>query len=97
MIQNGAGQAEIPAVGFIAKRLIRRDSIETLILQGIGLQLGHNTYTAPFMLCVDKDSATLFRDCAESKFQLPPTIATQRSQHVPCQALGVGPNHWRFA
>jgi hypothetical protein len=62
MIQNGAGQAEIAAIGFIAKRLIRRDRVETLILQGIGSQFGHKAYPAPFLLFVDQESAAFFRD-----------------------------------
>ena len=77
MIQNGSRQAEITAVGFIAERLIRRDSIKTLILQGIGSQLGHKAYAAPFLLFVDQQSATFFRDCSQRKFQLLSTIATQ--------------------
>lgn len=77
MIQNGAGQAEIPAIGFIAKRLIRRDSIEPLILQCVSSQLGDEAYAAPFLLFVDQDSATLFRDRSHSKFQLLSAIAAQ--------------------
>jgi hypothetical protein len=77
MIQNGAGQAEIPAIGFIAKRPIGRDSIEALILQGIGSQLGHKAYAAPLLLFVDQESATFFRNCSQSEFQLLSAIATQ--------------------
>jgi len=77
MIQNRAWQAEIPAIGFKAKRLIRRDSIETLILQGVGSQLGDQAYAAPLLLFVDQESAAFFRDCSHSKFQLLPAIATQ--------------------
>ena len=77
MIQNGAGQAEIPAISFIAKRPIRRDSIETLILQGVGSQHGHQAYATPFLLFVDQESATFFRNCSQSKFQLLSAIATQ--------------------
>ncbi len=77
MIQNGAGQAEIPAIGFKAKRLIRRHSVEPLILQGVGLQLGHQANPAPLLLFIDQESATFSRDCSQSKFQLLSAIATQ--------------------
>ena len=77
MIQNGAGQAEIPAIGLIAKRVIRRDRIEALILQGVGSQLGHKAYATPFLLFVDQESATFVRNCSQGKFQLLSAIATQ--------------------
>ena len=77
MIQNVAGQAEIPAIGFIAKRLIRRHSVEPLILQGVGLQLGHEAYAPPFLLFVDHKSTTFFRDRSQSKFQLLSAVAAQ--------------------
>ena len=77
MIQDGAGQAEVPAIGFIAKRMIRCDGIETLILKGVGSQLRHQPYAAPFLLLVDQESAALFRDCPQSEFQLLSAIATQ--------------------
>ena len=96
MIQNRAGQAEIPAIGFIAQRPIRRDSIETLILQSIGLQLGHEAYAAAFLPFVDDQSATLFRDCFQSTIQLFSAIATQRPQHVAGQAFGMEANQWRI-
>jgi hypothetical protein len=77
MIQNGARQAEIPAIGLIAKRLIRSDSVESLILEGVGSQLGHEAYASPFLLFVDQESTTFFRDYSQSKLQLLSTIATQ--------------------
>ena len=77
MMQNVARQVEIPAIGFKAKRLISLDSIETLILQGVGSQLGDKAYAAPFLLFVDHESATFVCDCPESKFQLLSAIATQ--------------------
>ena len=97
MIQNGAGQAEIPAIGLIAKRVIRRDRIETLILQGVGSQLGHEAYAAPFLLLVDQESTTFSRDCSQSKFQLLSAIAAQGPQHIPSEALGMKANQWCLA
>jgi hypothetical protein len=76
MIQNLASEAEIPAISFKAERLIRRDSVEPLILQSVGLQLGHETYAPPFLLFVDHESTTFFRDCPESKLQLLSAVAT---------------------
>ena len=94
MIQNGAGKAEIPAIGFITQSLIRRDSIKTPILKSISLQLGHEAYAAPFLSFIDQKSTALFRDCRQSPIQLLTAIATQRPQHVAGEALGVDADQW---
>jgi hypothetical protein len=60
------------------------------------LQLGHEAYAAPFLLFIDQESATFFRDYSQSTIQLLSAIATQRPQHVPGQALGVEANQWRL-
>ena len=96
MVQNGDLEAEIPAIGFITKRMIRRDSVETLILQGIGLQLGHEAYATPFLLFIDQEAATFLRDCLQSAIQLLSAIAAQRSQHFPSEAFGMKANQRRL-
>ena len=77
MIQNGARQAEVPAIGFKAQRLICGYGIETLILEGVGSQLGHEAYTTSLLLFVDQESATFFRDYSQSKLQLLSAITAQ--------------------
>src|SRR5882724_5079810 len=94
VIEDGARQAEIPAVCFKTKCVVCRNGVKTLILQRIGLQFCHQAYPASFLLFVDQETAPFRGDSSHRKFQLFAAVATERSQNVTCNALGVNPNKW---
>src|SRR5579859_5272456 len=94
IIEDGARQAEIAAVCFKTKRVVCCNGVKTFILQRIGLHFRHQAYPAPFLLLVDQETAPFRGDRSHREFQLVAAVATERSQDVTCNALGVNPNKW---
>jgi len=86
-------QAEIPTVGLESERMIRGNGIEALILEGVGAELRCESDSAPFLLFVDQEPAAFRGDRSHRKFQLFAAVATERSQNVTGNALGVNPNN----
>jgi len=86
-------QAEIPTVGLESERMIRGNGIEALILEGVGAELRCEPDAAPFLLFVDQETGPFRGDRPHRKFQLLAAVATERSQDLTCNALGVNPNN----
>jgi len=86
-------QAEIPTVGLESERMIRGNGIEALILEGVGAELRCESDAAPFLLFVYQEPAAFRGDRSHRKCQLFAAVATERSQNVTCNALGVNPNN----
>src|SRR6266446_498091 len=94
IIEDCARQAEIPAVCLKTKCVVCCNGVKTLILQRIGLQFCHQANAASFLLFVNQETAAFCGDRSHRKFQLLAAVATERSQDVTCNALGVNPNKW---
>src|SRR6267378_1632998 len=88
-LQNSSRQLEATMVGLEPQFFVGFDRIQPVVLEGIGLQLGHQANSPPFLLLVKENSSTRFRYEAERHFELLPAIAAQRAEHVSGEALGV--------
>lgn len=80
--QDLDGHQKFSLIRFKTQSFIGLDRIEAAVLQGIGLQLRHQSYAAPLLLFVDQDARPSFRNHGKSHFQLLTAIATQRSENI---------------
>jgi hypothetical protein len=84
-------QAEIPTVCLQSERMISGNRIEALILQGVGAELRCESDATPFLVFVNQQTAPFTGDGSHRELQLLAAVATERSQNVTCNALGVHP------
>jgi len=93
--ENFGGHEELALIGFEAEALIRFDGIEATVLQGVGLQLGHETDTSAFLLLINENAGALLGDHGEGHFELLAAVAAQGTEDVSGEALGVDANERR--
>src|SRR5882724_1588920 len=71
------------------KLFIGLDRIESLILQTVCLELGHEPDAAAFLHFIQQNARTGLRDHREGHLKLLAAIATQRTKDIPGQTLRV--------
>src|SRR5262249_24073506 len=74
-----------------AERDIRIHRVEPLDLQRVRANLVEQTDAAPPLRQIEEDPGAFFRDAMEAELELIATIAAQRSERVPGQALRMEP------
>ena len=77
-LEHLGGEFEVATVGLVAELQVGFDGIAALVLEGIGLELGHETDAASFLVFIDEDAGTLGGDEAERKVKLVVAVATER-------------------
>jgi len=87
--QDLSRQAKLAMIGLEAQLLVGLHGIQTLVLQFIGLQFGHQSDPAPFLLFVNQHTAPGLGDHGKGHFKLLPAVATQRAEDVSGKALRV--------
>ena len=95
--QNLGGQFEFAAIGLEAQPEIGFDRIQSLILQFVGAQLGHQPYAAALLLLVEQNAGAGLGDGPQGQFQLQTAVAAQGAEDIPGKALGMNTNHGRPA
>ena len=85
--QNLRRQLKFPAVRLEAQPQIRFHRVQSLILQFVSAQLGHQADAASLLLLVNQDARTGLGNLAQRQLQLQTAIAAQRMEHVARQAL----------
>ena len=93
--QNTSRQLEAAVVGFEPQFFVGFNRVEALVLQCVGLQLGHKADAAAFLLFVDQDAGAGLGNEAEGHFELLAAIATKRCENVAGEALRVDANQRR--
>ena len=63
-LQNFGGKLKIAAIRLEAQFLVGFDRVEALVLQRVGLQLGHQADAAAFLLFVEQDAGACVGDGA---------------------------------
>src|ERR1035437_3769706 len=79
----------------IAEFDIGLDGVETVVLQLVGLQLGHQAYAAPFLLLVNEDTGAGFGNHGKRPLKLLTAIAAHGMKHVAGQTLRVNAHQRR--
>ena len=88
-LENSTWKREVAMVRLESQALIRLHGVETLVLQFVSLQLGHQADTASFLLFIDENPCTFFGDHRQREFELLPAVAAQRVKDVSSEALRV--------
>ena len=86
-LQCASGNFEDAAVRLVAELKIGLDGVETLILQLVGTQLGHQPDAAAFLLFVDQDAGAFVDDALHCQFELLTAIAAKRAEDIAGEAL----------
>ena len=79
--------AVVPHIGAKAQLFIGLDSVSTLVLQLVGLDLVEKAYATTLLAQVEKGSATFCRDGLESCLQLVTAITTHAEQGIAGKAF----------
>ena len=93
--KTSRGQFVFAVVGCEAKFNVGLHGVAPLILQFVGLELGHQADAAPLLLLVEQDARTVGGYLAQGEFQLQAAVATERAKNIPGQALRVNPDQRR--
>ena len=88
-LEHLGGEFEVAAVGLVAEFEVGLDGVAPLILEGVGLELGHEADAAAFLVLVDENAGAFGGDEAEGKMKLVVAVAAERVEDVAGEALGV--------
>ena len=72
-----AGRGIVAQVSGKTQAPVGLHRVHAMVLQLIGLQLVHQSDSAPFLVLVNEQAATLGCDVLEGQFELVPAVATQ--------------------
>ena len=89
LAEDGGGEFELAVVGAEAEAFVGFDGVETLVLQFVGAELGHEADAAALLLFVEQDAGALAGDEAEREVELVVAVAAQGVEDVSGEALGV--------
>ena len=88
-LEDLGGQLVLAAVGFVAEFEVGFDGVEALVLEFVGLELGHQADAAAFLVLVEQDAGAGVGDGGEGELELLAAVAAQRVEDVAGEALGV--------
>src|SRR5512142_1421595 len=94
--QNFHWHIVFAAIGLEPELFIGLDRIESLILQLVGLKLGHQANATAFLLLIDQDSDPALGNHLERHLQLLAAVASKRAEDIASEALGVDTNQRRL-
>ena len=89
LAKDGGGEFELAVVGAEAEAFVGFDGVETLVLQFVGAELGHEADAAALLLFVEQDAGALTGDEAEREVELVMAVAAEGVEDVSGEALGV--------
>ena len=93
--QHLSGEFEVAAVSLVAEFEVGLDRVAALVLQRVGLELGHETDAAAFLVFIDENAGALGGDEAEREMKLVVAVAAERVEYIPGEALRVDANDGR--
>jgi hypothetical protein len=89
VFEDGGGQFKGAEIGGKAEHVVGFDRIETLILELVGAEFGHEPDAATFLLLVKQDTGALVGDALKGEMELVVAVAAERVEDVTGEALGV--------
>ncbi len=95
-LEDLGGQLEVAAVGGVAEFKVGFDGVAALVLQLVGLELGHETDSAALLVLVEEDAGAVVGDGGEGELELLAAVAAQRVEDIAGEALRVDANDGRL-
>ena len=89
LLEDGGGELEVAAVGFVAEFEVGFDGVEALVLELVGAELGHEADAAALLLLVEEDAGAGVGDGGHGELELLAAVAAEGVEDVAGEALGV--------